>query len=247
MILASCLEWGSGMVIVITVCKIIGIVFLALVAILAAVLFIPISYEADADIDRQRYYVRVNWLFHLVRFRFSYDEKAKMTLSVFFVKLDFLDKEKKKRRKKRKAEKKRSEEDTEEEQSLITKVSGLAGAVIHVFSMIREYDLIDAVWPGLQIFLFRIRPRQLRGQLGFGFADPATTGQVVGVLSLLPFVYQTDLHIAPDFETEETYISGNARIRGRLMLIHAVVLLLRLILQKNVRLFIGALRKNTAK
>ncbi|MCD8231643.1 MAG: hypothetical protein LUD14_07480 [Clostridiales bacterium] len=237
------------MVIVITVCKIIGIVVLALVAILAVVLFLPISYEVDADIDRQRYRVRVNWLFRLIRFRFLYNEKAEMTLSVLFIKIDFLDKEKKNARKKKKADKKKkkADEDAEQDQGMLAKAAGFAGAAVHVCSLMNEYNLLDAVWPGLQIFLFRVRPRQIRGQLEFGFSDPAATGQIVGVLALLPFIYQTDLQMVPDFETEERYIRGNIYLCGRLMLIYAVVFLIRLIRQKNVRSFIGGLRGKTSK
>jgi len=240
------------MIIVLSVCKIIGIVVLAVLALLAALLFLPVSYEIDADIDHQRYLVRVHWLFRLVRFRFFYGEKAELILQVLFFQLDFLDQEKRQKRKekkavkaeKRKKKKKHTKEEPEQEaeKGLLQKVFGVLRTVTRTAGRALEYDISDAIWPGLQIFLFRIRPRRVRGTLEFGFSDPSATGKIVGGLALIPLFYQTDLRVVPDFETEQTYFSGNFYAKGYMMLFHVVMLLIRWIRQKNVRVFIGAAR-----
>ncbi|MCD8150440.1 MAG: hypothetical protein LUE92_12980 [Clostridiales bacterium] len=240
------------MVIVLSVFKIIGIVVLVVLALLAALLFLPVSYEVDADIDQKRYSVRVHWLFRLVRFRFYYGEKAELLLNILFFRFDFLDQEKRRKRKekkekkaaKRKKKKKHPEDDQEPEpeKGPFQKAVGILGTVVRTGGRALEYDIPDAIWPGLQIFLFRIRPRQVSGTLKFGFSDPAATGQIVGGLAMIPLLYQTDLHISPDFETEQTYISGGFYVKGHMMLFHLVMLLIRWIRQKNVRVFIGAAR-----
>lgn len=240
------------MVIVLSVCKIIGIVVLVVLVLIAALLFLPVSYEVNADIDQKRYSVRVHWLLRLVRFRFFYGEKAELLLNILFFRLDFPDQEKRRKRKekkekkaaKRKKKKKHSEDDQEPEpeKSTFQKAVGISRTVARTGGRALEYDIPDAIWPGLQIFLFRIRPRQVRGTLSFGFSDPATTGKVVGGLAMIPLFYRTDLRISPDFETEQTYISGNFYAKGHMMLFHAVMLLIRWIRQKNVRGFIGAAR-----
>ncbi len=235
------------MVIVLSVFKIIGIVVLILLALLVAILFLPVSYEVDADIDHQRYRVRVHWLFRLIRFRFFYGEKAELILSILFYRIDFLDKERRQKRQEKKAKKaakrkkkqKKSadEQETEPKKGLLQKIVGVFRTVSHIGGRMMEYDVLDAIWPGLQIFLFRVRPRQVRGCLEFGFADPAVTGQVVGGLSLIPVFYQTDLRITPDFEADQTYIGGNVYVKGHMMLFHAVMLFIRLVRQKNIRVF----------
>ncbi|MCD8151563.1 MAG: hypothetical protein LUD71_00500 [Clostridiales bacterium] len=235
------------MMIVISVCKIIGIIVLVLLALLAILLFLPVSYELDADTEQKRCAVRISWGFGLVRFRFLYGEQTEMVLSVLFFGIDFLDEERRRRRKnrkQRKAAKKKTKEDKEDaERGPLQRAAGVAATVTHVVGLVRDYELMDAVWPGLMDFLFHVRPRQVRGQKVFGFDDRSVTGQVVGGLALIPLFYQTDLQVTPDFETEETFIRGNIRLKGHMMLFHAVRMLVRWFGQKNFRRFIGALRE----
>lgn len=239
---------------VLFVCKIIGIVLLVIAAAVAVFLFFPFHYELELDIDRRRCSFRVNWLFHLLRFRFLFEQKAELVLSVLFFKVNFTDEEQKQKRRERRQQKaarkaaKREKKIQNEETSENTgkekhRVLSFVRTGLHSLSLVREYDMIDAVWPGLQSFLFRIRPRRLTGRVAFGLEDPSRTGQIVGVLAVIPLFYQTDLRILPDFETEHAYAAGNIYAKGRMMMIHAVVFLVGLMRQKNVRLFIGAMRK----
>ncbi len=240
------------MLIVISVCKIIGIVLIILAAVVAAVLFCPVRYELVLDIDRQRVSFRVSWLLRLLRFRFQFEEQAQLMLSVLFFRIDFLDEEQKKKRQKkresrasRKAARKKKRSENEEDASgeKSKKRPAYLRMAVRILSNVRQYDVLESILPGLRVFLYRIRPRKLRGQIEFGLEDPSGTGQITGALSLIPVFYQTELVIVPDFETEESFIRGNVYARGHLLMLHAVIFLVRVFRQKNVRQFIGALRK----
>jgi len=241
------------MVMVLFVCKIIGIVLLVIAAAAAVFLFLPLRYELEIDIDRRRCSFRINWLFRLFRFRFLYDQKASLVLSILFFKFDFTDEEQKRRRRERRqrkaarkaAKKKKQDLQEKKEESSDGKKNRVFSFLRNasgILSLVSEYDILSAVWPGLQTFLFRIRPRQLSGRVAFGLEDPSRTGQIVGVLAVIPLFYQTDLRILPDFEAEQTFIEGSIYAKGRMMMIHAVVLVVSLVRQKDIRLFIGQMR-----
>jgi hypothetical protein len=123
------------------------------------------------------------------------------------------------------------------------KISGVTGMI----KMFREKELFSIVWPKLSVFLIRIHPRKLRGSIQFGFDDPAMTGQVLGVVAAIPFIYQTDLSICPDFETDKNYISGNVYMKGRMHVIHLVQLVVGILLDKRVRSVIHTIRKQKSK
>lgn len=111
-----------------------------------------------------------------------------------------------------------------------------------MISSVSEHEILSLVFPKLQIFLRRIRPRALRGELRFGMEDPSQTGQILGILALLPFFYETEFRVIPDFETEHSYCSGNVYLGGHMCLIHAVVLVIRIIKEKKIRRWFRAQR-----
>lgn len=338
------------MVIFLFILKIIGIVLLVLACILALILFVPIFYEFDGDIDEGRYRVRISWLLGAVRFRFQFHGKVEAVLQILFYRLDFTDsvkKEERRRRKEKRAAKKHDREErkqkkkrekhqkarekeresahqeinleeewesahreinSEEEcgsarreinpeenvsdmsgqfsmsdprrkqettsslgtdkgadsenanradmgetpkksagakqmkeniSGIMEKISGAIGLI----RFVREHQMLGLIWPKLQILLIRIRPRKLRGQIRFGFSDPAATGQVLGGIAMIPFLYQTELVISPDFESEKAYISGNIYTKGRMHTIHLILFIINMLLDKNIRSFLGSLRK----
>lgn len=341
------------MVIFLLILKIIGIVLLVLACILALILFVPVFYEFEGDIDEGRYTVRISWLLRVVRFRFQFHEKVEAILQILFFRYDFTDpvkKEQRQKRKDKKAAKKRAREEKKyknkrekrqrsrekerekarqeikleeklpensqfeamessrakqesesgpvtaqssddvsspaEESALknmsassadqaskstegqtsanpekkdasgqkgsvdVKQIKDIAGGIsekvtgaIGVIRFMREHQILGMIWPKLQVFLIRIRPRQLRGQIQFGFSDPATTGQVLGGIAMIPFLYQTEIVINPDFESEKAYVSGNIYIKGRMHLIHFIILIVKMLLDKNIRSFLSSLRK----
>lgn len=329
------------MIIFLSICKIFGILLLILACILALILFVPIFYELDVDIDGKSCNIKVNWMFRLIRFRFRFHERIEAVLSILFLKIDFTDPQSKAKREKRKeqkavkkakkarkayvkqtakrqkaAEKKRKayyrkkkkirtqQEAGRKESSAVSgsvqtgiqetkrseasgpglqhsetassdvrtdhlvyhdpgqkdkgfskkgrldggeqkvkKTLGTMQKVKDLFHKVSEHQIIGILWPKLQLFLMRIRPRVLKGCIEFGLEDPATTGQIVGGIAVIPFFYQTDLKIIPDFEAEDAYLKGKIYIKGHILCIHLVILIISLIKEKNIRKFVSVLRK----
>ena len=115
--------------------------------------------------------------------------------------------------------------------------------VLAVIRYLREQELISAVWVKLQVFLLHIRPRRLSGHLKFGLSNPADTGQVLGVIAMVPLFYQTELQIEPDFEAEDNYIQGQVYVKGHICCIHLVILIIRLLRDEKIRTLIRRIRE----
>ncbi len=79
------------------------------------------------------------------------------------------------------------------------------------------------------------KPRRIRMHLVFSTGDPATTGKVLGGLSLVPVIYQRGNRIVPDFTADEAYLQGDFKITGHVILIFALAAAVRLIMDKNIR------------
>ncbi len=370
------------MMIFLTILKIIGIVLCVILGIIAVILFVPICYELDADIDQKEFKARIHWLGRLVRFEFHWKEKAYAVLKILWFVIDFTDpeavaarkakKEEKARKKQLKQQKKEAKErekqarqdekekqqeaadrearaqqrekfrrqqgeavenesktenlnssrtteetventdkvvknsnervsaeqevsisdrvdnledqterqadrqknnstssnqqnakqedirsedvNAKEKQSVLDKLKAVHGKAnsikdkvksgISVIQFLREQELIPAVWVKLKVFLLHIRPRVLQGHLKFGLSNPADTGQVLGGIAMVPFLYQTELQIEPDFEAEDNYIQGQVYSRGHMCCIHLVILIIRLLRDKKIRSVIHTIREN---
>ena len=94
-------------------------------------------------------------------------------------------------------------------------------AVLHIFRELK--------WLARHIF-----PRKVDGSLSFGMADPSQTGQVLGMLSTLPFWARYRVGIEPDFETDVFYLKGQLEIKGHIRACHFLLSALRLLRDKNI-------------
>ncbi len=98
-------------------------------------------------------------------------------------------------------------------------------------------EIHQDAWRQLKRELIRIlvylKPKKIKGTLRFGFEDPYKTGVLLAVLSVLYPVYQENLNIYPDFE--EQIIKGDLMIRGRIRIFFFVKVMVRLLLNRNVR------------
>ena len=94
------------------------------------------------------------------------------------------------------------------------------------------------IWAELLYLLKHFGFRKIDTKLTFSLADPALTGQVLGILCMLPFLYKYEFHIYPDFESERIYISGTYDIRGKIRLIHLLAVVIRLLVNKQTRTFL---------
>ena len=95
------------MMIFLLILKIIGIILCVILGVLAVILFVPVFYEADANIDEMDYKVRIHWLAKLIRFEFRWKEKAHAVLKILWFVIDFTDPEAVAARKAKKEEKAR--------------------------------------------------------------------------------------------------------------------------------------------
>lgn len=76
-----------------------------------------------------------------------------------------------------------------------------------------------------------VRPRKLQGSIHFGLEDPATTGQLLGVVGMLYPVYRNHFVIAPDFEQQ--IFEGKIYAKGRVQIGRMTFLLLRFMLTRD--------------
>ncbi len=81
--------------------------------------------------------------------------------------------------------------------------------------------------------LLKIKPKVLKGNLIFGTGDPATTGEILGVVAAFYGLYPTELQIIPDFE--EKRLEGHLQAKGRIRLIHVLISAILLLKDKNIR------------
>lgn len=97
-------------------------------------------------------------------------------------------------------------------------------------------SVVRKICTELLYLLKHFKFRKIETDLKFATGDPASTGQTLGVLCMIPMLYQYDFRIIPDFEAEETYVKGTFLVAGKVRIIHILVTLLRLIFDKEVRL-----------
>lgn len=99
------------------------------------------------------------------------------------------------------------------------------------------------IWPELRYLLSHFRFRKIRTELDFSLGDPALTGQALGILCVMPFLYRYQIGIRPDFESDNVYLKGTFEIAGRVRLAHLLVSLIRLWRVKEFRVFIKRILK----
>lgn len=141
--------------------------------------------------------------------------------------------------------KKNDTEDSIEQSETSGKLKDILKKVKTVWSLMQTWHPLAMIWPPLQKLLYRIRPRMLKADLIFGFADPSVTGKALGAVSNLYFLYYyEEFHLQGDFETEDMYIDGTFMIRGKIRGIYLLVFVIRLLSKKDFRKFLGAIKKS---
>lgn len=101
--------------------------------------------------------------------------------------------------------------------------------------------VVAGIFGELKYLLEHFKFRKIDTQLRFSLGDPATTGQVLGGLCMMPFLYRYQFHLYPDFEADEPYLRGTFDISGRVRGVHGLVSFIRLIWKKEVRTLIKKL------
>ena len=94
-------------------------------------------------------------------------------------------------------------------------------------------ETVKIVFGQLWYLLKKMKPSKIQGDIVFGTGDPATTGQVIGAIAAVYGFFPEKLHITPDFD-EKKY-EGNIHVKGKLRLIHVVIIAVKLIADRNFR------------
>lgn len=85
----------------------------------------------------------------------------------------------------------------------------------------------------LKRLLLHLKPKKIKGEVEFGFEDPALTGQVTAGVSILYPYFSDYVQIDPRFE--EKILKGHLYSKGRVAPIIFASFGLRLLLDKNIR------------
>lgn len=102
----------------------------------------------------------------------------------------------------------------------------------------RHREVLPFIFTELKYLLTHFKFRRIRTDLTFSMGDPALTGQVLGGLCVLPFLYRYQVQVYPDFEAENTYVTGTFDIKGRARGLHIAVSAVRLLGKKEFRIWL---------
>lgn len=97
------------------------------------------------------------------------------------------------------------------------------------------------IWRQFRAVIRHILPTRVRGTLVFGFEDPAATGNVLAALSILYAWYGDALRITPVFDEKILEVEGS--LKGRIRAGTLLMLLVRILLNKNFRVLVRRWRK----
>ena len=80
-----------------------------------------------------------------------------------------------------------------------------------------------------------ILPTKIRSNLIFGTGDPCSTGQILGILSIIYSFYGDKIKITPDFENK--VLKGSHYAKGRIRLWTILIIVIKLLLDKRFKEF----------
>ena len=96
---------------------------------------------------------------------------------------------------------------------------------------------ISYVWAKLKRVLKHILPRKIKGYVAFGADNPATTGQVLGVLSVVYAKTGMLLEIRPNFT--EKQLECDVELKGRIQVFTLLVIAVKVFLNQELRQLIA--------
>ena len=99
----------------------------------------------------------------------------------------------------------------------------------------------DHILREVKYLLRHILPKKLEGTLTFGLEDPATTGQVLGILCVLAVFTGNHLEVNGNFEGK--MLEGDVSIKGHIRLCHIAKSAISLLIDKNIRKTIKGFRR----
>lgn len=125
----------------------------------------------------------------------------------------------------------------------IKQIPDKVSAIWSVISDEGNHKVVSLVWEQIRYLLRHSRFRKLKTDLTFSAGDPATTGQILGVFCMFPMLYQYEVSVVPDFESERWYLRGTFEIKGHARLVHVLRSGILLWKEKEVRRFVNRMMK----
>jgi hypothetical protein len=150
------------------------------------------------------------------------------------VKTDSKTKEKK-GTKKSKNKKKKSKND----QSNVEKIKAMYNKIKVIWTDERYDGVIRFILGHVFVILKSVRPRKIRAKAIFGTGDPATTGYIIGAISMFYGVTKKSVQVIPDFM--DKIFSGTVFAKGRVFLFVLLYHVVRTYFDKRVRALIKLL------
>lgn len=100
------------------------------------------------------------------------------------------------------------------------------------------------VWKETRYLLRHILPRKIEGRITIGVEDPATTGQILGILYVMSAFAGNCLEINGDFE--KAIFQGEFRLKGHVRICHIAKSAVSLLTDKKIRQTVQSFRKMAA-
>ena len=147
------------------------------------------------------------------------------------------------KKEKKQKEKKEKGKTTEEKTGFLDKIKRLfrqKDEVVRILSKTESKQAISFAWGKLKKTLRHILPRKVKGYLIYGSGDPATTGQVLGLISVLYAAMGPVLKIVPDFENKR--MECDLEFKGRLQVFTLLVILIKVYFHKELKQLIAELK-----
>ncbi len=227
---------------------VIAVVLGLLVILLVFSLFIPVSYRGRLVVKEEvTGFFRVYFLFPLLRFAVVFKEgKGSIKLYLLGIPVWRMSGDGKQKEKKERIQKKKKKEEK--------KPKGIFGKIKYTFrkfcvkikktwnnskevvELLRKDvakealgDLKNGALGCIQI----IRPRKIEGFLEFGTGDPASTGQILGFISIFYFAYFQDIKLYPNFL--EKVLQADLSVKGHFPLFKLISRLFMLYRNRKVK------------
>jgi hypothetical protein len=128
-------------------------------------------------------------------------------------------------------------------QNIGKKISDLIGK----WEKIKAFYNVEANKQGIKLSFLAIKkvlkhilPRKIKGELEFGTGDPSSTGQALGIAACFYCIYGKSIHIIPNFNEE--ILKGNIYITGRIRIVTLLIIVVKLIINKNFKKLIKNFR-----
>ncbi len=106
--------------------------------------------------------------------------------------------------------------------------------VINFFKDKVTKEGLKETYSSLKKLLKHIAPTKLKSTIIFGTGDPCSTGQALGVISILYSFYGDKVKIIPDFEKK--VLEGEHKAKGRIRLLTILIIAIKLLVNKKFQL-----------